>query len=167
MPFFWGTGRAAIADGTHIELARNNLLGERHIRYGGYGGIAYHHISDTHIALFSHFVACGVWEAVYILDGLLKNEAEGLQPTTVHADTQGQSEPAFGLARLLGIELMPRMRTWNDVVFYRPDRASTRAHIDPLFTQVVDWDVIERHWQDMMQVVLSRCRPGRCCRRCC
>ena len=28
-------------------------------------------------------------------------------------------------------------------------------HIDALFTQVVDWDVIERHWHDMMQVVLS------------
>jgi len=66
--------------------------------------VAYHHISDTYIALFSHFVACGVWEAVYILDGLLKNKADELQPMTVHADTQGQSETAFGLARLLGIK---------------------------------------------------------------
>lgn len=155
LPFFWGTGRAAIADGTHIELVENNLLGEKHIRYGRYGGIAYHHISDTYIALFSHFVACGVWEAVYILDGLLKNKADELQPTTVHADTQGQSETAFGLARLLGIKLMPRMRTWNDVIFYRPDRENAYLHIDPLFTQAVDWDLIETHWQDMMQVVLS------------
>ena len=52
--------------GTHIELIRNNLLGEHHVRYGRFGGIAYHHISDTYIALFSHFIACGVWEAVYI-----------------------------------------------------------------------------------------------------
>ena len=36
------------------------------------------------------------------------------EPDTVHADTQGQSEPVFGLAYLLGIELLPRMRTWND-----------------------------------------------------
>ena len=50
---------------------------------------------------------------------------------------------------------MPRMRTWNDVTFYRVDRATTYTHIDALFTQVVDWDVIERHWHDMMQVVLS------------
>lgn len=155
LPFFWGTGERAIADGTHIELIENNLLGERHIRYGGYGGIAYHHISDLYIALFSHFVACGVWEAVYILDGLLKNKAEALQPMTVHGDTQGQSEPAFGLARLLGIQLMPRMRNWSDVTFYRPDRQTRYRHIDPLFTQVVDWELIETHWRDMMQVVLS------------
>src|SRR5439155_322248 len=77
------------------------------------------------------------------------------RPTTLYADTHGQAEPVFGLAALLGITLMPRMRTWNDVTFYRVDRATTYTHIDALFTQVVDWDVIERHWHDMMQVVLS------------
>ena len=39
------------------------------LRYGGYGGIGYYHISDTCITLFSHFIPCRVWEAVYILDG--------------------------------------------------------------------------------------------------
>lgn len=154
LPFLWGSGQAAIADGTHIELIENNLLGAQHVRYGRFGGIAYHHISDTYIALFSHFIACGVWEAVYILDGLLKNKS-ALQPDTLHADTHGQSEPVYGLASLLGIKLMPRMRTWNDVTLYRVDRQTTYQHIDTLLTQVVDWDLIERHWLDMMQVVLS------------
>jgi len=85
---------------------------------------------------------------------LLKNTS-ALQPDTLYADTHGQAEPVFGLASLLGIKLMPRMRTWNDVTFYRVDRDTTYKHIDALFTQVVDWDLIERHWQDMMQVVLS------------
>jgi TnpA family transposase len=154
LPFLWGSGQAAIADGTHIALLENNLLGAQHVRYGRFGGIAYHHISDTYIALFSHFIACGVWEAVYILDGLLKNRS-ALQPTIVHADTHGQAEPVFGLAALLGIDLLPRMRTWQDVTFYRADAQTTYQHIDALFTQVVDWDLIARHWQDMMQVVLS------------
>lgn len=154
LPFLWGSGQAAIADGTHIELLENNLMGAKHIRYGKFGGIAYHHISGTYIALFSHFIACGVWEAVYILDGLLKNKS-ALQPNTLYADTHGQSEPVFGLAALLGIKLMPRMRTWNDVTLYRVDRSTVYKHIDRLLTQVVDWDLIERYWQDMMQVVLS------------
>jgi TnpA family transposase len=154
LPFIWGSGQSAIADGTHHELYENNLLGERHIRYGGYGGIAYHHISDTYVALFSHFIACGVWEAVYILDGLLKNQSV-LQPDTVHADTQGQSEVVFGLAHLLGIKLMPRMRNWNKVAMYRPDRTISYRHIEAWFTRYVNWSLIEAHWPDMMQVVLS------------
>ncbi len=154
LPSFWGKSNVAIADGTQVELRKNNLLGEQHIRYGGYGGIAYHHISGEYIALFSHFIACGVWEAVYILDALLLNQSV-YQPDTLHADTHGQSEPVFALAYLLGIKLFPRMRTWNDVAFYRPGSDVKYEHIDSLFTKTVDWDLIKTHWQDMMQVVLS------------
>ncbi|MEU7004305.1 Tn3 family transposase [Nonomuraea sp. NPDC046570] len=34
------------------------------------------------VALFSHFIPCGVWEAVYIIEGLLKNASE-IQPDTI------------------------------------------------------------------------------------
>ncbi len=154
LPGFWGKSNVVIADGTQMELRRNTLMGEQHIRYGGFGGIAYHHISSEYIALFSHFISCGVWEAVYILDALLLNKSV-YHPDTIHADTHGQSEPVFALAYLLGIKLYPRMRTWNDVAFYRPDKKTKYHHIDSLFTQTVDWPLIETHWKDIMQVVLS------------
>ena len=154
LPKFWGDGKSAAADGTKYDLYDQNLLASYHIRYGGYGGIAYHHVSDTYVALFSHFIPCGVWEAVYIIDGLLKNTSD-IQPNRVHADTQGQSLPVFGLAHLLGIQLMPRIRNWHDYRFFRPDEDARYAHIDALFRETVDWDIIERHWKDLMQVVLS------------
>ncbi|ETT84591.1 MULTISPECIES: Tn3 family transposase [Bacillus] len=154
LPKLWGSGKSAAADGTKYDLYEENLLSEYHIRYGGYGGIAYHHVSDTYIALFSHFIPCGVWEAVYIIDGLLKNKSE-IQPNTLHADTQGQSTPVFALSYLLGINLMPRIRNWKDLTFFRPDRDACYNHIDPLFGDVIDWDLLETHWQDLLQVVLS------------
>lgn len=154
LPRHWGSGHAAIADGTHVKLRENNLLGSRHIRYGGYGGIAYHHIADSYIALFTSFIPCGVWEAVHILDALLKNRSE-IQPDTLHADTQGQSEPVFGLCRYLGIKLMPRMRGLSDAVFYRPAKSIRYRHIDALFAGEIDWGLIATHARDMIQVVLS------------
>lgn len=154
LPRLWGTGKLVAADGTMHDLARENLVSEQHIRYGGYGGIAYHHVSDTYIALFSHFIACGMWEAVYILDIFNKNKSV-LQPDTIHADTQGQSAPVFGLAHLLGIELMPRIRNWKNLIFYRPTKVTAYAHLEGLFGEQVDWKLIETHWQDLMQVVLS------------
>ena len=57
LPRYWGDEKRAAADGTQYELAEENLLAEKHIRYGGYGGIAYHHVSDLYILLFSHFIA--------------------------------------------------------------------------------------------------------------
>ena len=154
LPRHWGGGRAAIADGTHVKLRENNLIGSQHIRYGGYGGIAYHHIADSYIALFTSFIPCGVWEAVHILDGLMKNRSV-IQPDTLHADTQGQSEPVFGLCRLLGIKLMPRMRSIGGVTFYRPAASIRYRHIDALFRAEIDWDLIATHAHDVFQVVLS------------
>lgn len=154
LPKIWSDGKTAAADGTKYDLYEENLLSEYHIRYGGYGGIAYHHVSDTYIALFSHFTPCGVWEAVYIIDGLLKNKSD-IQPDTLHADTQGQSTPVFALAHLLGINLMPRIRNWKDLKFFRPEKEVKYRHIDQLFSDVIYWDLLEIHWQDLLQVVLS------------
>jgi hypothetical protein len=113
----WPRPRHRVYRERHIRTAENSLLAEYSIRCGGYGWIAYHHVADTYVALFSHFIPCGVWEAIYILEGLLKNTSD-LQPTTVHGDTQAQSTPVFGLAHLLGIKLMPRIRNWKDLTFF-------------------------------------------------
>lgn len=155
LPKLWGDAKRAGADGTKWDLYENNLLSERHIRYGGYGGIAYYHVSDNYIALFSHFIPCGVWEAIYILDGLTKNQSD-IQPDTLHGDTQAQSTPVFGLAYLLGIKLMPRIRNWKDLKCYKPSPEEIYNHISELFTKdSIDWELIARHLPDMLQVALS------------
>ncbi|HMV59033.1 MAG TPA: Tn3 family transposase [Nitrospira sp.] len=154
LPKHWGTGKHASVDGTKWNLYEQNLLSEYHIRYGGYGGIGYYHVSDTYIALFSHFIPCGVWEAVYLLDGLLKNTSD-IQPDTIHGDTQAQNTQVFALAVLLGFILMPRIRNWKDLKLYRPDKQASFAHIDPLFSDTIDWHLIRVHLPDMLRVVLS------------
>ncbi|MCP3656695.1 MAG: Tn3 family transposase [Herbaspirillum sp.] len=154
LPRYWGTGKSASADGTKWNMYEQNLLSEYHIRYGGYGGIGYYHVSDKYIALFSHFIPCGVYEAVYILDGLINNQSD-IQPDTLHGDTQAQSTPVFGLAHLLGINLMPRIRNIKDLVFYRADRADQYEHIGSLFRGTIDWALIGRHLKDMLRVVIS------------
>ncbi|MGW0317076.1 Tn3 family transposase [Streptomyces flavidovirens] len=153
-----GDGTAVAADGTHMDTYLDNLLSETSVRYGKPGGIAYHHVSDTYITLFTHFIPCGVWEAVYIIEGLLKNTSE-VQPTTVHADTQGQSLPAFALAHLLGFDLMSRIRNRKQLTFYRPSKQTEYVHIDALFGEpgkhVIDFDLIESQFRHLMRVALS------------
>lgn len=155
LPRYWGDTTHAAADGTKWDLYDNNLLSEYHIRYGGYGGIAYYHVSDTYIALFSHFIPCGVWEAVYILDGLTRNQSD-MQPDILHGDTQAQSEPVYGLAFMLGIKLLPRIRNWKKLKYYKPDPELTYQYIEDLFTNDrINWDLIFRHLPDMFQVAQS------------
>ncbi|MBU9599502.1 Tn3 family transposase [Burkholderia multivorans] len=154
LPKFWGSGKRASADGTKWSLYEQNLLSEYHVRYGGYGGIGYYHVSDMYIALFSHFIPCGVHEAVYILDGLIRNGAD-IKPDTIHGDTQAQSGPVFGLSCVLGVNLMPRMRNIRDLVLYKADKRRKYAHIDSLCRRTIDWELIERHYPDIMRVAVS------------
>ena len=111
-----------------------------------------HHVSDTYIALFSHFIPCGVWEAIYILEGLLKNTSD-IQPITAH--TQGQSTPVHALSFLLGIKLIPRIRNWKDLTFFRPSKDARYRHIDGLFSDTVECQLIQDHSPDLLQVALS------------
>jgi TnpA family transposase len=154
LPRYWGSGKQAAADGTKWNLYEQNLISEYHIRYGGYGGIGYYLVSDKYIALFSHFIPCGVYEANYILDGLMAN-ASDIQPDTVSGDTQAQNYPVFALSHLLGIQLMPRIRNIQDLTFFRPDKTTTYEHIDALFGESINWSLIEKHFPDMLRVALS------------
>jgi len=85
LPRHWGSEKTAIADGTHVKLRENNLMGSTHIRYGG---IAYHHIAGTYIALFTSFISCGVWEGVHILDAFARNKSS-VQPDTLQCRYPG------------------------------------------------------------------------------
>lgn len=154
LPSLWGTGGSASADGTKWDLYEQNLLSEYHIRYGGYGGVGYYHIADKYIALFSHFIPCGVREAVFILDGLLKNQSD-IRPDVIHSDSHGQTEPVFGLAHLLGIRLMPRIRNWKELKFYWPHKGARYEHIEALFSDHIDWDLITENFDEMLKVAVS------------
>jgi len=141
------------------DVHPESLKSSYHIRYGGYGGIGYYLVSDTYIALFSRFLACGAYEGHAILDFVAESRSL-LRPSTVHSDTHGQSAAIFGLAHLRGIELMPRIRSWQDLHLFRPDAGARYEHIDGLFTAVIDWEMIGAHLPDMLRVVLS-IRAGR------
>ncbi|APW45236.1 Tn3 family transposase [Rhodoferax antarcticus] len=55
-------------------------------------------------------------------------------PTVAH----GQSAAVFGLAYLLGIELMPRIRRWQKLTLYRSDNADRHSRINDLFAATVN-----------------------------
>ena len=109
LPQCWGDENVAAADGTQVDLYENNLVSSYHIRYGSYGGIAYHVVSSLYVALYSHFLNCGMWEGNFLIDALIGNTS-AIQPKVIYSDTQGQSTALFALSYLFGIELMPRIR---------------------------------------------------------
>lgn len=154
LPDLWGSNKTASADGTKWGLYEQNVFSEYHVRYGGYGGIGYYHVSGSYIAFFSRFSTCSVYEGVYLLDALVESESE-VKPDTVHGDTHSQNLTIFALSHLLGIKLMPRIRGIKKLHFFRPAANAKYKHIDDLFTQPINWKLIQAHYQEMLRVVVS------------
>jgi TnpA family transposase len=154
LPKFWGTGEHVSVDGSKWEMYRKNLMAQYSVRHGGYGGMGYYHVSDTYIALFSNLISCGVYEALHIIDGVLKNESD-IKPKYVHGDTHSQSLPIFGLMYLLGIKLMPRIKGIKKLILYKVDKKQTYIHLNELLREAINWQLIETHAKDMYRIALS------------
>lgn len=154
LPKLWGDGKKVAADGTQYDFYEQNLLVGMHFRYRKMGAVAYRHVADNYIAVFRSFIPPGVLEAIYVIEGLLK-AGLSVKADTVYSDTHGQSEAVFTFTYLNGIQLMPRIRNWKDLKFYKADKATKYQHIDRLFADAIDWKLIRNHWKDLMQVAIS------------
>ncbi len=151
----WGPGESLSVDATFWEMFKKNLLAAHHIRYGGFGGLGYYHISDSYIALYGNFISCGVHESHYLFDGIIDNDSE-IQPKKVHGDTGAQTEVAFGFGYLLAIFLMPRIRNFKHLRYYKPNKTDHFTHLNELFCdESIDWDFMQLHYHDMLRVVMS------------
>ena len=50
---------------------------------------------------------------------------------------------------------MPRIRNLKKLVFFKPDRSVRYEHINGLFSEAVNWELIETHLPDMLRIALS------------
>ncbi len=139
----WGDGTVVAADGSQVNTWENNLLAKPAYDMGVSSDRVSTHFRHLRRAVLQiHSVGCG---RPFILDGLLQNVSD-IQPEKIHADTQGQALPDYGIAALLGFELLPRIRNWHELIFHRPDPHTHYPHIDSLFgPQIIDWALIEAH----------------------
>lgn len=155
LPKHWGTNENASVDGTFYDMYEQNLLAAHHIRYGRYGGIGYYMISGKYIALHGNFISCGIHESVYLLDGIAENDSD-IKPNKIHGDSWAQSEVLFGFAMLLAIAIMPRIKNFKHLYYYKVSSNDQYIYINELFTEKpVHWELIETHHHDMLRVVMS------------
>jgi hypothetical protein len=50
---------------------------------------------------------------------------------------------------------MPRIKNWKDLTLFRPDPDVHYTHLDSLFSDTIDWDLIATHLSDMIRVTLG------------
>ena len=79
------------------------------------------------MAIHSQLIGCSASEVAAMVEGAMRHgttmDVEGN-----YIDTHGQSEIGFGITRLLGFDLLPRIKQINKVRLYRPGRGEPGAY---------------------------------------
>lgn len=149
----WGVGSSAVAsDSTHFGAFDQNIFTEWHSRYGGRGVLIYWHVERKSMAIHSQLISCNASEVAAMIEGAMRHgttmEVEGN-----YTDTHGQSEIGFGLTRLLGFDLLPRIKRINHVKLYRPAAGEPDAYprLAPAMTRPTRWDLIAEQYDQMIK----------------
>ena len=70
-----------------------------------------------------------------------------------YVDSHGQSEIGFAITRLLGFDLLPRIKQINRVKLYRPSAGEPQAfpRLTPALTRPIRWDVIAENYDQAIK----------------
>ncbi len=70
-----------------------------------------------------------------------------------YVDTHGQSEIGFGITKLLGFDLLPRIKRINKVKLYRPTAGETELWpgLKPALTRPINWTKIAEQYDQMLK----------------
>nr|MBA3468639.1 Tn3 family transposase [Herpetosiphonaceae bacterium] len=70
-----------------------------------------------------------------------------------YVDSHGQSEVAFGLCRLLGFDLLPRLKPIHTQKLYLPSAAHAARYprLALVLTRVIDWSLIRQQYDDLIK----------------
>src|SRR5260370_768639 len=116
----WGEGSTAVAsDSTHFGAFDQNIFTEWHSRYGGRGVLIYWHVERGSVVIHSQRLNCSASEVHAMVDGAIRHGTQ-MQVEASYVDTHGQSEIGFAITKLLGFDLLPRIKRINTIKMYRP-----------------------------------------------
>jgi TnpA family transposase len=115
------------SDSTHFRAFDRNIFTEWHSRYGGRGVLIYWHVERNSMAIHSQVINCSASEVTAMVEGAMRH-GTSMEVDGNYVDSHGQSEVGFGITRLLGFDLLPRIKRINMVRLYPPASGEPDAY---------------------------------------
>ncbi len=149
----WGEGTTSCAsDSKKFGAWDQNLMTEWHIRYGGRGVMIYWHVDKKSVCIYSQLKRCSSSEVAAMIEGVLRHCTD-MDVQKNYVDSHGQSEIAFAFSRLLGFELMPRLKNIKSQVLYVPEPGDTKkySHIARILKRPINWDIVHQQYDEAVK----------------
>jgi TnpA family transposase len=136
----------------HFGSFDQNIFTEWHSRYGGRGVLIYWHVEKGSVVIHSQLLNCSASEVHAMVDGAIRHGID-MAVEANYVDTHGQSEIGFGITRLLGFDLLPRIKRINKVKLYRPAAGEPDLWpgLAPAMTRPIRWDRIGEQYDQMLK----------------
>jgi TnpA family transposase len=147
-----GSTTAVASDSTHFGAFDQNIFTEWHSRYGGRGVLIYWHVERGSVVVHSQLLSCSASEVHAMVEGAIRH-GTAMQVESDYVDSHGQSEMGFGITKLLGFELLPRIKRINKAKLYRPaaGEGERYAGLAPVMTRPIRWDRIAEQYDQMIK----------------
>ncbi|HRS32823.1 MAG TPA: IS4 family transposase, partial [Rectinema sp.] len=147
----WGEGTTSCAsDSKKFGSWDQNLLTEYHIRYRGPGIMIYWHVEKKSACIYSQLKACSSSEVAAMIEGLLRHCTE-MEVEKNYVDTHGQSVVAFAFCKLLGFNLMPRLKAIHSQKLSRVDAGDVYTNLQPVLVRPINWELIRQQYDQMVK----------------
>jgi TnpA family transposase len=156
-PAIWGDGTTACAsDSKHFGAWDQNLTTQWHMRYGGRGVMIYWHVERNSLCIHSQLKSPSSSEVASMIEGVVHHCTE-MEVDRQYVDSHGQSTVAFAFCRLLGFQLMPRLKAIHVQKLSRPDigQADAYPNLQPILTKPIDWELIRQQYDQMIKYVTA------------
>lgn len=152
-PATWGDGTTACAsDSKHFGAWDQNLTTQWHLRYGGRGIMIYWHVERKSLCIHSQLKSPSSSEVASMIEGVVHHCTE-MEVDRQYVDSHGQSTVAFAFCRLLGFQLLPRLKAIHSQKLFRADVGQPDAykHLQAVLTKPIDWGLIRQQYDQMVK----------------
>jgi TnpA family transposase len=105
--------------------------------------LIYWHVDCGSVVIHSQRLNCSASEVHAMVDGAIRRGTE-TQVEANYVNTHGQSEIGFGITKLLGFDLLPRIKRIDKAKLYHPATGESGAWpgLAPALTRPIRWDRI-------------------------
>ena len=126
------------------------------MRYGGRGVMIYWHVERNSLCIHSQLKSPSSSEVASMIEGVVHHCTE-MEVDRQYVDSHGQSTVAFAFCRLLGFQLMPRLKAIHVQKLSRPDAGQPEAYknLQLILTKPIDWELIRQQYDQMIKYVTA------------
>jgi TnpA family transposase len=113
--------------------------------------MVYWHVEKNALCIYSQLKKVSSSEAAAMIQGVLRHCTE-MEVDRQYVDSHGQNTVAFAFCRLLGFELMPRLKGIGRQNLFKVETGQSFSNLDPVMSlRAINWELIEEQLDTMVK----------------